>query len=328
MKKKKFSQLVLVLCASALMAFGASAATNLVAADSLPPTHAFVQTVGYFGDLVGKQTNGALTVTVRPDGVLGSDSQILHEVKEGRVAIVRITLGQLADEMRGAELASLPYLFRSEAHLHDVLQGPFGVSLDREFLEHGYVRLMYIYGGPRDLYCTKPIYGVSDFKDMRVRTLESKVFTETFRDLGAVPVELPIGKTADAFRNHQIDCAGGNVETYVSEELYRYAPYLMQDEHARIPEVLLMSKKVWDTLTPVQQNVLRASASETMEHMLSRWREVEDNAIKAARKAGAKIIPHEAIANDAIEEQAARFYNHVVKSDKDLEAIMKIVMTR
>ena len=328
MKKKKFGQLVLALFAGVLTSLGASAAINLVAADSLPSNHAFVQTAEYFGDLVVKQTSGALAVTVRPDGALGSDSQILHEVKEGRVAMVRVTLGQLADEMRGAELASLPYLFRSERHLQDVLQGPFGTSLDREFQEHGYVRLMYIYGGPRDLYCTKPIYGVSDFRGVRVRTLESKVFTETFRDLGAVPVELPIGKTADAFRDHQIDCAGGNVETYVAEELYRYAPYLMQDEHARIPEVLLMSKKVWDTLTPAQQNVLRASASATMEHMLSRWREVEENALKAARKAGAKVIPHAEIANDSIEEQAGRFYNQVVKSDKDLEVIMKIVMTR
>jgi len=317
-----------VICASVFASAAACAVTSLVASDSLPASHAFVQTVEYFGDLVDKQSNGALKLTERADGVLGSDGQVLLDVQAGRVAMMRITLAQLADEMRGAELASLPYLFRSEEHLRNVLQGPFGERLDQEFLEHGYVRLMYIYGGPRDLFCTRPVYGVSDFRGARVRTLESRVSTETFAALGAVPVELPINRTAEAFRDRQIDCASGNVETYAAEALYRYAPYLMQDEHSRVPDVLLMSKKVWDTLPPAQQNLLRAAASTTMVHMLERWHEVEENALKASRRAGAKIIPHAEIANNAIEEQAGKFYDQVVKSDKDLDVIMKIVMTR
>lgn len=328
MKKIQFAVLVSAFCAGVSASAGALAATSLVASDSLPESHAFVQTVEYFADIVGKQSGSALQITERSGGVLGSEPQVLRAVQAGQVAMMRITLAELADEMRGAELASLPYLFRSEEHLRKVLQGPFGERLDQEFMERGYVRLMYIYGGPRDLFCTKPVYGVSDFKGTRVRTLGSRVSADTFSALGAVPVELPLNQTADAFKSHKIDCAASNVESYAAGEFYRYAPYLMQDEHARVPDVLLMSKRVWDTLSPAQQNLLRAASTATMEHMLTRWREVEENALKAASKGGAKVIPHVAIANNAIEEQAGRFYNQVVKSDKDLEDIMKIVMTR
>lgn len=328
MRKIQSAILAAAVCAAFFVPARAFAATNLVAADSLPASHAFVQTVEYFGNLVDKQSNGSLTFSERADGALGSDEQVLRDVQAGRVAMTRVSLVQLADEMRAAELVSLPYLFRSEEHLRNVLQGPFGSRLDREFMEHGYVRLMYIYGGPRDLFCTKPVYGVSDFKGIRVRTVESRVSADTFAALGAVPVELALNQTAEAFRSHKVDCAASNVESYADSELYRYAPYLMQDEHARVPDVLLMSRKVWDALSPAQQSLLRAAAATTMEHMLTRWREVEENALKLATKRGAKIIPHTAIANNAIEEQAARFYNQVVKSDKDLEEIMQIVMTR
>jgi len=320
MIKLKFMNPLFFALTTIFLSLPASATEPLVDADTLPAAHAFVQTIEYFGSLVSKESKGDLNVSVRAEGVLGDDEQIIHAVKEGRVAMVRVNLGHLADRMRSAELLSLPYLVRSEDHLKKTLEGTFGERLDRELEENGYVRLMYIYGGPRNLFCTRPIRG------LRVRTLDARVSIEMFRALGAIPVTLPIGKTAEAFRKHQIDCASDNLETYVSGEYYRYAPYLVLDEHARIPDVLLISRKVWNTLTPAQQKLMRAAATSATTHMLGRWHEAEESNLKAARKAGAKVIAHEEIANNAIEEQAARFYNHVVKNDQDLETVMKVVM--
>lgn len=328
MTKFKLACMALTLSLAATASTWAFATETLVAADKLPTSHAFVQTVDYFGTLTTKNSKGTLTVSVQANGALGSEAQTLRAVQEGRVAMVRVNLGILADRMHSAELLSLPYLFRSEEHLNKVLRGPFGARLDRELADNGYVRLMYLYGGPRNLFCTKPIYGVSDLKGVRIRTLESRAFTEMTRDLGAIPVQLPINRTADAFQNHQIDCAGGNLDTYISEALYRYAPYLIQDEHARVPDVLLISKKVWDRLTPAQQNLLHTSADAAMAQMLGRLHEGEEANLKTARKEGATPIAHAKIANNAIEEQAARFYNHIVTNDQDLDAVMQIVMTR
>jgi len=328
MTKFKLACIALTLSLAATAPIRALATEILVAADKLPASHALVQSVDYFGNLVAKNSKGTITISVRSGGVLGSEEQTLRAVKDGQMAMVRVNLGILADRMHSAELLSLPYLFRSEEHLDKVLRGPFGERLDHELAENGYVRLMYLYDGPRDLFCTKPIYGVSDLQGVRIRTLESRAFTEMTRDLGAIPVQLPIDRTAEAFQNHQIDCAGGNLDTYISEALYRYAPYLIQDEHARVPDVLLISKKVWDRLTPAQQNLLHTSADAAMAQMLGRLHEEEEANLKTARKEGATPIAHAKIANNAIEEQAARFYNHIVTNDQDLDAVVQIVMTR
>ncbi|WP_417071172.1 TRAP transporter substrate-binding protein [Niveibacterium terrae] len=328
MRKLIWIRLAQTLCALTALSGRAFATENLIAADTLSERHVFVQTLQHFGEQVSRESSRELSVTVRAEGVLGDDEQALRAVHDGRVAMTRVNLAHLANRMRIAELLSLPYLFRSEEHLKKVLQGPFGERLDLELEKNGYVRLMYLYGGARNLFCTRPVHGVSDFRGLRVRTLESRVASEMFKALGATPVDLPIGKTAEAFRNHQIDCASDNIETYVAGDYVRQAPYLILDEHARIPDVLLISKKVWDTLTPAQHRVLRSSAANTMQHMLSRWHETEENSLKAARKAGAKVIAHEEIASNAIEEQADRFYNRVVKDEKDLETLMKVVMTR
>lgn len=328
MKKMMWICLAQVLCVMAALSGKAFAAENLIVADALSERHVYVQTLQHFGEQLNRESNRELSVIIRAEGVLGDDEQTLRAVHDGRLAMVRTNLAHLSNRMRIAELLSLPYLFRSEEHLKKVLQGPFGERLDQELEKNGYVRLMYLYGGARNLFCTRPVRGVSDFKGLRVRTLESRVASEMFKALGAAPVDLPIGKTAEAFRSHQIDCASDNIETYVAGDYVHQAPYLILDEHARVPDVLLISKKIWDTLTPAQRQVLRSSAASTMQHMISRWHETEESSLKAARKAGAKVIGHDEIARNAIEEQADRFYNRVVKDEKDLETLMKIVMTR
>lgn len=313
---------------SLLAPWPASAATDLISADELASHHVYVETVRYYAEMVDKGTDGEVRISVRPDGMLGDTQDVLDKVRDGGIAMTRVNLGELSTRTYGAELASLPYLFRSESHLKKVLDGSFGQRLDKELEEHGYVRLMYIYGGPRDFFCTSPIYGLSDFRGMRIRTMDSPSFKAMVQDFGAIAVNMPMNQTADAFQRKQIDCAADNVETYMSEGLYKFAPYLIQDEHARIPDLLLISRKVWDRLTAEQQGVMRQAAQTTMQHMLPRWKEIEDDALAKARKAGVTIIPHTSVAYDVLEEQAARYYNQIVRSPRDLDMIMQIVTTR
>lgn len=313
---------------SLMLPLPALAVTDLISSDELDPDHVYVETVRYYGEMVERGTSGEVRITVRPDGALGSTQEVLDKVGNGEVAMVRVNLGELSTRMYGAELASLPYLFRSEDHLRNVLEGDFGKRLDVELQQHGFIRLMYIYGGPRDFFCTSPIYGLSDFSGMRIRTMDSPSFKAMVTDFGAIPVNMPMNETAPAFQRRQIDCAADNVETYMSEGLYKFAPYLTQDEHARIPDLLLISAKVWEKLTPDQQEVMQRAAQTTMHHMLPRWKEIEDNALAAASKAGVTVIPHTRVSYDILEERAARYYNDIVRSPQDLEMVMKIVTTR
>ena len=57
------------------------------------------------------------------------------------------------------------------------------------------------------------------------------------------------------------------------------------------PEVLVFSKKIWDTLTKEEQVALRKAAKASVPYYVTRWEAKEKDARAAGIKGGAKIIP-------------------------------------
>lgn len=320
-------QLMMAVCFLSGWSGSVLGGVTLISSDQMPASHPTVRTVEYFGQLVSQRTNGEITVTVRPEGQLGSEMEALKAVREGRQAMARVNLG-LLDNLPAVKLASLPYLFRSSDHMWKVLKGPFGARLDKEMEQAGYIRLMYLDSAPRDFYCTKPIKSQADFAGLRIRVLPSAVFEELIRNLGAQPVALSFNKVGEAFQTKQLDCADGGIVNFVQAQHYKFTPYLMQDEHLLMPEVALMSKRVWDALTPAQRDILRKSANEGTDYMNKLWKDEEANDIAAAKKAGVTVIPRSQISMTAIEAQAIKTYNKYLKSNEDLETVMKIVTTK
>jgi len=317
-----------LLCFGALVAETAQAATTLISSDQQTPNHPVVRAVEYFGQLVNQRTHGEVSVVVKTDGVLGGELDVLNNVLNGSQAMARVGLGSLSDRVPAAELASLPYLFRSAEHMWRVLNGPFGKRLDSEINKAGYVRIMYLDSGARDFYCKKPLHSQDDFKNLRIRALQSNVFNTLIENLGAKAVPTPFNKVGEAFRAGQIDCAEGGVVAYMGMDLYKLAPYLMQDEHMLIPEVLVMSKKVWDKLLPAQQEIIKQAAIESTGYMNKLWRDQEASALAAAKKSGVTIIPRSQISMIGIESQAIKTYNAYVKNSTDLEAVMQVVTAK
>ena len=328
MQTFRVGSLAAVLGAGALFCCPVHAATVLVSSDQQNANHPVVRAVDYFGKLVNQRTKGDLSVVIKPDGQLGGELDVLHNVQEGNQAMARVGLGSLSDQVPAAELASLPYLFRSSDHMWKILKGPFGQRLDEEMLKAGYVRIMFLDSGARNFYCIKPLRSQDDFKNLRIRALQSKVFVSLTENLGAKSIPTPFNKVNEAFRNNQIDCAEGGVVAYMGMEIYKLAPYLVQDEHMLLPEVLVMSKKVWDKLPAAEQEIIGQAATESTEYMGKIWRDQEAASYAAAKKAGVNIIPKSQISMTGIEAQAIRTYNTFVKNQSDLETVMKILTTK
>jgi TRAP-type C4-dicarboxylate transport system substrate-binding protein len=56
------------------------------------------------------------------------------------------------------------------------------------------------------------------------------------------------------------------------------------------PEMLLFSKRVWDTLTPDDQKAIRQAAKESVPYMRKLWDEREEKSLATVKAGGAEII--------------------------------------
>lgn len=307
---------------------GVAGAKELVLGDVQPPEHPLIRAEEYMATWLAVGKDG-LTLKVRDNGQMGTEAQEWEKVKAGTLDIARVNLSQLAEDMPAVKLVSLPYLFRSREHLWRVLDGAFGERIKREADQIGVIVLTYYDSGTRSFYSTtRPIRSLADFKGLRIRIQDSPVYRDLIKQLGATPVVLPYDRVADALRKGLIDAAENNTPSYVSSGHYKVAKFYSLDEHSSVPEVLVVSKKTWSSLTPAQQKALQNAAEESSEFMRQQWAEAEVEALAKAKKEGVTVTDKRQIAMAGIEGYAVKLYSKYITDTDDLDAVLSILRTK
>ena len=243
--------------------------------------------------------------------------------------MARINLATVAADVPAAKLLSLPYLFRSRDHMWRVLSGDFGKRVAAEVEKAGGVVLAYYDSGTRSFYTSKkPIHSRSDFAGMKIRVQNSPVYKDLITELGATPVVVPYEKVVDAFKSGEIDAAENNTTSYVTADHYKYAKFYCLDEHSSVPEVLVMSKKTWDSLKPEQQQEVKSAATDSSDYMKKLWAEGEAQALAKAKKEGVTVVEKSQIAMAGIESFAVKLYSKYVTDLKDLDTVLTILKSK
>ncbi|MGE5511882.1 MAG: TRAP transporter substrate-binding protein [Bacteroidota bacterium] len=138
----------------------------------------------------------------------------------------------------------------------------------------------------------KPITSLTDFKGIKCR--QTGITAEIYAKMGMAVVNMPGGEIAPAAERGAIDCAEwvGGIEDYrLGLHLIwknHYTPGL--HESASVGEMII-NKDVWDSLTPVQQEVIRSATLETIVRWGISWQKQNAEAIEEMQtKHGVKIL--------------------------------------
>jgi TRAP-type C4-dicarboxylate transport system substrate-binding protein len=108
--------------------------------------------------------------------------------------------------------------------------------------------------------------------------------------LGAEPIELPYGQVLTGLSTGLIDGAENNWPSYVTTNHYKLAPYYTLTEHTMGPEVLVMSLRAWESLSPEDREIFRDAARKSSGFMRGVWSGLEDSSRQQARAAGNTIV--------------------------------------
>jgi TRAP-type C4-dicarboxylate transport system substrate-binding protein len=127
-------------------------------------------------------------------------------------------------------------------------------------------------------------------KGLRLRVQQSEQMSEMIRSLGADPVELPYGQVLTGLVTKLIDGAENNWPSFVTTDHYKHAGYYTLTEHTMSPEVLVMSHKVWATLSAEDRKIFREAALRSSQFMREKWRDLEEQSRKRAEDAGVTIV--------------------------------------
>jgi len=166
-----------------------------------------------------------------------------------------------------------------------------GSELLNSFEPYGFVGLAFYDSGARSIYnSVRPIRKLEDLKGLRIRIQQSDLMTDMFKALGVTPVPLPYGQVMTGLSTQLIDGAENNWPSFVTTDHHKYAGYYTITEHTMSPEVLVMSRKAWESLSSEDRRIFREAAVRSSQFMRARWKDIEEGSRRQAEATGVTIV--------------------------------------
>jgi TRAP-type C4-dicarboxylate transport system substrate-binding protein len=127
-------------------------------------------------------------------------------------------------------------------------------------------------------------------KGLKVRVQPSDLMVDEIRAMGGTPTPMPFAEVYTGLKTGLVDAAENNIPSYEETKHFEVAPVFSETQHSMTPEVLVFSKKVWDTLTPQQQQIIKKAAADSVPYYEKLWTAREADASKTVTKGGATIV--------------------------------------
>ena len=282
----------LAFCLALLTAMpAASAAREFRVADTQSADYPTVQALQLMAQIVEERTAGRHRLHVFHSRQLGEEKETIEQTRIGAIDLNRTNVAPIGSLVPVANVLSLPFLFRSFEHFHNVLDQSIGQEILAQFQRHGFVGLTFYDSGARSIYnSVRPVRSISDMKGLRIRVQQSSLMSDMIKALGADPVELPYGQVSTGLSARLIDGAENNWPSYVTTNHYKLAPYYTLTEHTMSPEVLVMSLPAWESLSNEDKDIFVEAAAKSNIFMRSLWTGLEERSRQQARAAGNIII--------------------------------------
>ena len=325
---KKLVSIILAMVVVLAFASTASAATVLklaeVHAEGYPTTLADRE----FARLVEEKSEGRIKVEVYPGAVLyANESDSIEALQLGDLAFARVSASPVANFVPSINAIQMPYLYKSGEHMWAVLNGELGQKLlgdietgvDKDGKSSGLVGLCYYDAGSRSFYLTKEVHKVADMAGLKIRMQNNTMMLDMVGLLGATGVAgIGPNEVLNAITTGVVDGAENNWPTYQNMGDYNAAKYYILDQHTRVPEILLASKAVMDSLSAEDRELIMECAKAVQQYEIEQWALKEAESEKIVREAGVTVIELTPEARAEFEAAMAPLYEKYGADYKDI----------
>ena len=215
---------------------------------------------------------------------------MIEQVQMGLLDMTKVSTSPLESFIPSMSVFSVPYLFRDGDHLWKFLDSPAGKKLLQAGEEKGLKGLCYYDAGSRSFYTKdKPILKPADLEGMKIRVQESKTSMQMIRELGASPTPIAWGELYTSLQQGVVDGAENNPPSFYLSGHYEVCKYYSLDEHTMVPDIVLMSLKMWNKLPADVQKMVQEAADESVIEQKRLWKETTDNALKIVQERGVTV---------------------------------------
>jgi len=255
--------------------------------DTSHPVHLAME---FMKERLQELSGGSVTVDIYPSSVLGSETQCIEQLQNGSLAMTKTSSAAMENFIPTMVIFGLPYVFRDAEHNWKVLNGEIGQQLLQQGESRFLRGLCYYDAGSRNFYTKeRPVRTPADLKGLKIRVQNSKTAIDMVKAMGGSPTPIAWGELYSALAQGTVDGAENNLPSFTSNKHYEVCKHFSLDGHTRVPDMLLMSSRVWDKLDPQIQAWVQQAADESSVFQRKLWKEKTVEAMEQARAEGVAI---------------------------------------
>ncbi len=249
--------------------------------------HAVSLGVKRFAELVAAKSGGKLKVQEFPSSQLGNELQQQSALQGGIQEMTAPATTSLAGIVKEFGLVDFPFAVSSFAQADALLDGPLGQALMAKLPERGLIALGYWDLGFRNVTNSKrPITKPEDLEGLKIRVIPNPVFLETFKAFKANPMPMPFAELYGALEAKAVDGQENPFAVILSNKFFEVNKFVSATNHVYAANIVLVSKRFWDKLSPTEQKIMTDAANEARAYQRQMSRTAASTAVKELQAKG------------------------------------------
>ena len=287
--------LTAALAAALTLAFGTSQAADIKERNvKFPIVNAIDHPQGLgaqkFVEVVDKKSGGKIKIKIFPNGTLGGEQQVAAAMQGGTVEISMMSPAQLVGTIKEFVVLDFPFSFANTAQADAVLDGPFGKKPMEYMPAKGWVGLGFMEQGYRSISNSKrPITKLAAINGLKIRTILNPLYVEMFNTLGANAVPMPFPELYSAMETKTVDGQENPETTVDASKFYEVQKYFSATRHIYNPQMLMVGKKFWDTLSADEKKIFEEATIEARDVQRKAARAMTDKSRKVMTDHGMQL---------------------------------------
>ena len=215
-----------------------------------------------FAEKVAEYSNGALTVTLYPDGQLGESTAVLEQLEAGTIQVYAEDVGTVQKWIPAIEYFNTPFLIKNMDHMKRLLATDYIKGLLASLkTEHNLLLLgdgsEFVRGPYRVMVTKVPVDSADDVEGLKLRVFDNELYGEVWSYLGANVKQLDWGDIYISVDRGLVDALTSPMSLVESSRFQEVAPNIVRiDEYQQLIGYYV-SARHYEALSPELQQVVQ-----------------------------------------------------------------------
>jgi tripartite ATP-independent transporter DctP family solute receptor len=219
-------------------------------ANNLPESHPFVARAREMAAAIKTETNGRFDLQIFPNNQLGSDTDMLSQVRSGGIEFFTLSGLILATLVPAASINGIGFAFPDYDTVWKAMDGDLGAYVRREINKANLVVMDKIWdnGFRQTTSSTKPINGPEDYKGFKIRVPVSPLWTSMFKAFDASPASINFSEVYSALQTKIVEGQENPLALISTAKLYEVQKYCSLTNHMWDGFWFLANRRAWEAV--------------------------------------------------------------------------------